>query len=79
MVKANQPVALVVVPEETVKTPSESANSSEPTIVDDRITIRKGDTLYSLSKRFGTTVKQLQDWNDLRGTNLQIGFHLRVR
>jgi murein DD-endopeptidase MepM/ murein hydrolase activator NlpD len=79
VVKANQPVALVVVPVETSKMPSESANSSDSTLMDDRVTIRKGDTLYSLSKRFGTTVKQLQDWNDLRGTNLQIGFHLRVR
>lgn len=45
---------------------------------DSYVTIQKGDTLYSLARRYGTTVKQLQDLNNLSGNLLKIGMKLRV-
>lgn len=41
--------------------------------------VKKGDTLGAIAKRYHCTVKQLQQWNNLRTTNLQIGQRLRVR
>lgn len=43
------------------------------------VRVQKGDTLYSLSKRHGTTVAQLQALNQLNGTLLKIGQRIRVR
>jgi LysM repeat protein len=40
--------------------------------------IAKGDTLYSLSKRYGTTVSALQAENAISGTGLSIGQHIRI-
>jgi len=50
------------------------ADNSEASVI-----IQKGDTLYSLAKRHGTTVKQLQELNHLEGTLLSIGMTLKVR
>jgi murein DD-endopeptidase MepM/ murein hydrolase activator NlpD len=55
-----------------------SSNTASP-LVDDCVIIRKGDTLYSLSKRFGTTVKQLQELNKLENPNIRIGSKLKVK
>ncbi len=38
----------------------------------------RGDTLYSISKRYNVTVKKLQDINGLEGTALQIGQVLQL-
>jgi spore germination protein len=40
--------------------------------------VRSGDTLWSIARRFGTTVKQLQVWNGLKGTLIRVGQTLRV-
>ena len=42
-------------------------------------TVVKGDTLYGISKRFGTTVEAIQKLNNLTGTTLSIGQVLRIR
>jgi flagellum-specific peptidoglycan hydrolase FlgJ len=39
----------------------------------------KGDTLYSISKKYNLTVEELQDMNGLAGTNLSIGQELVVK
>lgn len=36
-------------------------------------TVRKGDTLYSISRRYGLSVEQLMKYNNLRGTTISIG------
>lgn len=46
---------------------------------DQKHTVRKGDTLYSLSKKYGTTVDQLLKLNNLQGSNLSIGQKLIVK
>lgn len=41
--------------------------------------VKKGDTLYSISKRYNTTVAQVQKMNKLTGTNLSIGQTLKIK
>lgn len=40
--------------------------------------VMKGDTLYSISKKYNLTVKELQDLNGLNGTDINIGQELFV-
>jgi len=42
-------------------------------------TVVKGDTLYSIARKFNTTVKILKDLNDLIDTNLAIGQQLQIK
>ncbi len=41
-------------------------------------TVKSGDNLYDLSRRYGCSVKDLQRWNGMRGTMLKIGKKLVV-
>lgn len=41
--------------------------------------VSKGETLYSISKRYSLTVAQLQKMNKLTGTNLSIGQTLKIK
>lgn len=36
------------------------------------------ETLYSISREYGVTVQQLKEWNNLAGSNLEIGQLIRV-
>ncbi len=42
-------------------------------------TVRSGETLSSISKKYGTKVSDIQKWNGLRGTTIQIGQRLVVK
>jgi membrane-bound lytic murein transglycosylase D len=42
-------------------------------------TVRAGDSLWTLSQRYGVKVAQLRDWNDLSGSLLRVGQQLRVQ
>lgn len=43
-------------------------------------TVKKGDTAYGISKRFGISLKELNEWNDLKGNlSVKIGQRLRVQ
>lgn len=41
-------------------------------------TVAKGDTLYSLSRRYGTSVSAIQKANGISGTNIRIGQRLKI-
>lgn len=41
--------------------------------------VRRGDTLYAIARRTGTTIDQLKSWNNLRGSNLKIGARLLIQ
>ena len=41
--------------------------------------VKKGDTLYNISKRYGCTVKEIQEWNDLRGNEISLGQELILK
>lgn len=40
--------------------------------------VRKGDTLGGIAKKYHVSVKQLQKWNHLSGTNIRVGKTLRI-
>ena len=44
----------------------------------DLYTVKPGDTLYSLSKKFNVSVQQLIDWNGLKNNSISIGQILKV-
>ncbi|MDR1729907.1 MAG: C40 family peptidase [Prevotellaceae bacterium] len=62
--------------EETTETVSTPANSSEE---NNLYIVKKGDTLYNISKRFDCTVEDLQRWNRLKGNDISLGQELIVK
>jgi len=43
-------------------------------------TVKKGDTLSAIAKKYGTTVKQLAKWNSIKNVNvIVVGQKLRVK
>jgi len=40
--------------------------------------VEQKETLFSIAAKYGITVQQLKDWNELTGTDLKIGQQLRV-
>jgi len=42
-------------------------------------TVKKGDTLYSLSKQYGVTVQEIKDLNGLNSNRLDIGQKLKIK
>ena len=56
-----------------------SSSSSQTAFQDSsRYTVIKGDTLYSISKRFNITVEELKKKNKLTDSNLSLGQTLEV-
>jgi membrane-bound lytic murein transglycosylase D len=43
-----------------------------------RYTVRQGDTIYSLSRRFGVTTGDIRGWNKIKGSELRAGDSLKV-
>jgi LysM repeat protein len=71
--KPIEPIEPVINPVE--KTPDTIQTPQVETI---NIQVEKGQTLYSLSKKYGCTITQLKEWNDLTGSSLQIGQELKI-
>ena len=55
--------------------PAAPKPTPKPTI---RHTVVKGNTLYSLGRRYGTSVGAIQRANGIRGTTIRIGQKLRI-
>ena len=58
----------------TTKSKSSSRRSSRRTI-----TIRQGQTLGEIARKYGTTVSKLRRLNGLKNNNIRAGKKLRVR
>lgn len=76
--------------ETTLQTSSVKHNSSKPNTEDKasvykaedepyRYTVRKGDTLLAISKKFSVPVTEIREMNDLRSTKLKPGQQLIVK
>jgi len=67
----------LLVPAPGVRPALNSAAWREPPTVRTHV-VKPGDTLYALARRYGTTVRTLQQLNQLRGSRLSLGKRLRV-
>jgi len=41
--------------------------------------VKRGDALFSIARRFGSTPEQIQQWNHLEGDLVKIGQRLLVK
>jgi flagellum-specific peptidoglycan hydrolase FlgJ len=57
----------------------DSAASNRDTSMVEQYIVQKGDTLYSISRRFGLSVEELKQKNDLLDNGIQIGQALQLR
>ena len=57
------------------------SSESENTITDQSVIhkVQAGDTLYSLSKKYNTTVERIQQLNGLNSTTLSVGQELKIK
>jgi membrane-bound lytic murein transglycosylase D len=58
--------------------PVAAASDSEPARRPTRHVVKSGDSLWIIAKRYRTTVREIQDANNLRGTRLRIGQVLSI-
>jgi LysM repeat protein len=62
-----------------VRPPTSTAMDASAEATDGVYTVRPGDTLFSLARRFNTSVAKLQELNQLSGDRIQADQKLRVR
>jgi membrane-bound lytic murein transglycosylase D len=74
-VSATSGVDAVVASNNTTAVPARRVNA-EPVKMIHRV--KSGETLYSIAKRYDTTVASLKEWNRLRGTAIQAGQRLTI-
>lgn len=58
---------------QTIKIPISTQNTMEPTYI-----VKSGDTLYSIARKYNTTVSELINRNNLKTSNLKIGQELII-
>lgn len=58
---------------QTLKIPTSTQNTAEPTYI-----VKSGDTLYSIARKYNTTVSELINRNNLKTSNLKIGQELII-
>jgi membrane-bound lytic murein transglycosylase D len=56
-----------------------STSTVNPADVPEIHTVRRGDSLWIIAKRYGTTVKRIQALNGLNTTNLSVGQRLKIK
>lgn len=51
-----------------------------PPVADNQIThtVQQGETMFAISRRYSVTIAEIQQWNELRSTNLEIGQDLII-
>jgi membrane-bound lytic murein transglycosylase D len=59
----------------SARTPAPRAESTPERVIH---RVRRGDTLFSIAKRYDTTVEELKEWNRLRSSAIQIGQRLTI-
>ena len=70
---------LTIYPRKPVEVTSRNTASSKNADNPKTYTVRKGDSLWSISKKFpGVTVQNLQSWNSTNGKNLKPGMKLKL-
>ena len=60
-------------------TKSRAAASSKRTTKTTTYTVKSGDSVYAIARRYGTSVDQIRRDNGIKGNNIKIGQKLKVR
>ena len=58
--------------------PARATASAQPEVQRVRYRVKRGDTLSRIAQRHGVTVRQLRDWNGIRGSKIRIGQRLTI-
>lgn len=74
---ANVPLLQPAGPEQTTR-PATVPSTQEPGPSVREHRVERGDTLFSLARRYGVRVEDLQRWNDLPDTTIRVGMTLRL-
>ena len=70
---------LTIYPRKSVSVAKSSVNNSKPTVSPKTYTVKNGDSLWSISKKFpGITVQNLRSWNSMTNTSLKPGMKLKL-
>ncbi len=70
---------LTIYPRKPVATASVSSTKKARTISGKTYTVKQGDSLWSISRKFpGVSVKNIQKWNDISGNKLKPGMKLKI-
>jgi membrane-bound lytic murein transglycosylase D len=75
----DKPATRVATPERTLAAAKTPAPRAATVSAADKYRVRKGDTLTEIARRFGTTVSELMDANNLRNTVIHAGQLLFVK
>lgn len=80
-IKPGQVLIVRVQPSETEEIAS--SNSNEPSPIqkengDLTHQVKASDTLYSIARQYGVTIKELMDWNQKKDFSLTVGENLRI-
>ena len=52
-------------------------DESNPKLIEHEV--KNTDTLYSIARKYGVTIKDLMEWNDKKDFNLAIGEKLKIQ
>jgi membrane-bound lytic murein transglycosylase D len=71
---------IYTLPSDEVANSSSSSSSSSSIRPEGKTThtVRSGESLSVIARKYGTTVSKLMDWNNLRSTNLKVGQKLSI-
>ncbi|MFZ0370383.1 MAG: LysM peptidoglycan-binding domain-containing protein [Halobacillus sp.] len=68
----------LIYPNQQLTVSKESRSSSEESTNDATYTVKSGDTLYKISNKYGISVDDLMDWNNLDSTLIYPGDKFKV-
>lgn len=74
-IKVNQVIQTTPVKSSSKTSTSKSSKTTSTT----NYTVKKGDTLYSISKKYGVSVANLKAWNGLKSNSIKVGQKLTVK
>ncbi|RRB00066.1 LysM peptidoglycan-binding domain-containing protein [Larkinella rosea] len=67
---------------EVSRSPSGSSGSAspDPQVSEEIVyhTVQKGETMFGISRKYGVTVDQIQNWNQLSGGGVNVGQQLKI-
>lgn len=65
-------------PGQILRLKNATGSETEPVSTEVSHTVKSSDTLYSIAREYGVTIKELMDWNQKKDFSLTIGEKLRI-